>query len=68
MGDAMPRALASGFLKTLNPYTCPMHMWTAMAAGGTIQRLKPGGAMVAERSRKLMIGLESGDEINLSPA
>jgi hypothetical protein len=36
---------ASGLLKTLNAYTCPMHRWMHSAAGGTNQRLKPGPAM-----------------------
>ena len=53
-GAVMPSARASGFLNTLNPYTWPMHMCTAIAAGGTIQRENSGLAMVASRERKLM--------------
>ena len=49
----MPSALESGFLKTLNPYTCPMHMCTAIAAGGTSQRLNPARASVAARPNHL---------------
>ena len=34
--------------------TWPMHMWAAIAAGGTSQRLKPGGAIVRSRLRRFM--------------
>src|SRR5215207_7721398 len=47
-------ACVSGTLKTLNPYTSPMHMCTAMAAGGTSQRLNPGLATVASRERNFI--------------
>ena len=47
-----PIAWLSGMLKTLNAYACPIERWMARAAGGTSQRLKPGGATVLLRSRK----------------
>jgi hypothetical protein len=62
----MPSAFASGFLNTLKPYTCPMHMCTAMAAGGTSQRLNPGWATVASRERKLMVGWSNGCAVGFS--
>src|SRR5690348_7690476 len=40
-----------GRLNTLKAYACPMHRCTQRAAGGTIQRLKPGPATVRSRSR-----------------
>ena len=40
-----------GLLKTLNAYAWPMHRWMHRAAGGTSQRLKPGGAIEFDRSR-----------------
>src|ERR1700729_907558 len=47
----MPMSLVSGRLKVENAYACPMHKCTARAAGGTINRLKPGPATVLSRSR-----------------
>src|SRR5579883_488610 len=47
----MPMSLVIGRLKTLNAYAWPMHRCTQSAAGGTIQRLKPGLAIVRSRSR-----------------
>src|SRR5262245_54507434 len=47
----MPRSFVIGKLKTLSAYACPMHKCTHSAAGGTIQRLKPGFATVCSRSR-----------------
>jgi hypothetical protein len=41
-----------GSLKTLSAYACPIARWMESAAGGTSQRLKPGGAIVRWRSRK----------------
>jgi hypothetical protein len=42
----MPITLVSGPLNTLNAYAWPMQRWTASAAGGTSQRLKPGRATI----------------------
>ena len=39
----MPMTRVSGRLKTLKAYAWPMERWMARAAGGTSQRLKPGG-------------------------
>lgn len=47
-----PNAEANGLLNTLNAYTCPMHICTAIAAGGTNQRLNPDGATVRSRLKK----------------
>src|SRR5690242_11397447 len=49
-GWVMPISLVIGRLKTLNAYAWPMHKCTHNAAGGTIQRLKPGPATVLDRS------------------
>ena len=46
----MPSSLVIGKLNTL-AYTWPMHRWMHRAAGGTIQRLKPGLAIVQFLSR-----------------
>src|SRR6185503_7422619 len=42
----MPIAWLSGSEKTLKPYAMPIDRCTARAAGGTSQRLNPGGAIV----------------------
>ena len=47
----MPISLVIGRLKTLNAYTWPMQRWMHRAAGGTIQRLNPGLAIVRLRSK-----------------
>src|ERR1700722_3205519 len=47
----MPSSLVSGRLKVENAYACPIERCTARAAGGTKNRLKPGGATVLSRSR-----------------
>src|SRR6185436_13491645 len=47
----MPRRRLIGKLNTDRAYAWPMHIWMARAAGGTSQRLYPGGATVCARSR-----------------
>ena len=44
------KCATSGFLKTLNAYTCPIDKWTASAADGISQRAYPIGAIVRSRS------------------
>ena len=51
----MPIARLSGSQNTLKPYAIPIDRWMASAAGGTSQRLKPGGAMM--RSLERMFGM-----------
>src|SRR5688572_18479259 len=53
-----PITCVSGILKTENAYACPIERCTASAAGGTSQRLKPGGAMEWRRSRTFIGKLE----------
>src|SRR5262249_59522004 len=48
----MPTPLVSGPLNTENAYASPIHRCTARAAGGTIQREKPGRATVACLEKK----------------
>lgn len=48
----MPITLVSGPLNTENAYAWPIQRWTARAAGGTIQREKPGLATVASLEKK----------------
>ena len=38
-------------MNTLQAYAWPIERWTDRAAGGTSQRLQPGGATVRDRSR-----------------
>src|ERR1700751_447275 len=47
-----PSSFVIGRLNTLKAYAWPIHRCTQSAAGGTIQRLKPGFAIVWLRSRK----------------
>src|SRR5918993_3192348 len=49
-----PMICVSGILNTENAYACPMERCTASAAGGTSQRLNPGGAIECWRSGKTM--------------
>ena len=55
-GWVMPSTRVSGSQNTEKPYAMPMHRWMASAAGGTIQRLKPGRATVRLRSSSLPVG------------
>src|ERR1700742_1111586 len=48
----MPSSLVSGKLKVEKAYAWPMHRCTASAAGGTWNRLNPGGATVLSRAKK----------------
>src|SRR5579862_3333385 len=52
----IPSSLVSGRLKVENAYACPIERCTARAAGGTKNRLNPGGATVFSRSRKDVMG------------
>src|SRR5580658_1526529 len=52
-----PTSFVIGRLNTLKAYACPMQRCTHRAAGGTIQRLKPGPAMVRLPSKKLITPL-----------
>jgi hypothetical protein len=45
-------SFVSGKLKVEKAYTWPMHKCTAKAAGGTWNRLNPGGATVLSRAKK----------------
>src|SRR5882757_9705908 len=45
----IPSSLVSGKLKVEKAYAWPMHRCTARAAGGTWNRLNPGGATVLSR-------------------
>ena len=49
-----PKCWTSAVLYTLVAYTWPMHRWTASAAGGIVQREKPGSATEWARSRNDM--------------
>ena len=55
--SVIPISRESGILKTENAYACPMQRWIASAAGGTRQRLNPGGATECERSRNESAGI-----------
>src|SRR6185436_17269774 len=50
-GAVTPIARLSGSQKTLKPYAIPIERWIASAAGGTSQRLNPGGAMMCSFER-----------------
>src|ERR1700712_2928476 len=50
--ESRPMTRVSGRLNTENAYACPIHKWTANAAGGTIHREKPGLAIVASFEKK----------------
>src|SRR5262245_10372844 len=45
----MSRAPSRGFLKTLHEYAAPIDRCIDNAAGGTSQRLQPGGATIRSR-------------------
>jgi hypothetical protein len=51
--SVVSKCLTSAVLYTLVAYAWPMHRWTARAAGGISQRLKPGRATMRSRARKL---------------
>src|ERR1035437_1688426 len=59
-GLSIPTSVESGRLKTLKAYAWPMARWIARAAGGTRQRLNPGGAIECWRSGNM------GCEVTLS--
>src|ERR1700674_623911 len=66
----MPTARLSGILNTLNAYAWPMQRWIASAAGGTSQRLNPGGAMIRSRDRSpamRSLGRENGYSLQEAP-
>jgi hypothetical protein len=48
----MSSAPSRGFLKTLHEYAAPIDRCIASAAGGTSQRLHPGGATMRSRLKK----------------
>src|SRR5688572_22024427 len=54
-----PMTCVSGILNTLNAYAWPIDRCTASAAGGTSQRLNPGGAIECWRSRKPIVSKEA---------
>ncbi|GAS95039.1 uncharacterized protein RMCC_2005 [Mycolicibacterium canariasense] len=63
----MPSAPSSGFLNTLHEYAAPTDRWMDRAAGGTSQRLHPGGATMRARLKNVAVDVDVMLGLSWSP-